>query len=296
MNNNQILIVAFWLALCFGGRLLATDTESEPGEARLSVKSFGLESSKIGDGRAAYSLTGVGVELERCHWQLGVARQWFDWRHPTDFVEDTGGSDPWESFTRLQFGFAHSGVLSERWTGEVLAGITCEFEEELDDSFAAYLGGYGVYQVNPHLLLMIGMFYSRHQEIQTDFDFVPILGMAWNPGATQGFSARLGLPVTRATWHFNENTRVVLDLNTLEGGVARLADDSPLRPGGYVERVSASLALRLETRIGDDLDLSAGIGHSLHRELKLYDSDGGNERSVDIERGMGFEISLSKSF
>jgi len=296
MTNIQILIIAFWLALCFGGRLLASENVSDPRETRLSVKSFGVESSKVGDGSAAYSLAGVWLELERCHWQLGVGRQWFDWENSADFVEDTGGETPWDNFTRLQVGFAQTHRLSDRWSGEILAGITCEFEEELDDSFAAYLGGYGLYQVNSRLMWMIGMFYSRHQEIKTDFDFVPIVGMAWNPGVNQGFSAQLGLPVTRATWHFTSKTRMVLDFTTIEGGVARLADDSSVRPGGYAERISASLALRLETRIGDDVEFSAGIGHSLHRELKLYDSDGGNERSHDIEKGMGIEISISKVF
>jgi hypothetical protein len=292
MNKIQILNLAFWLAVCFGGRLLA----SEPGPFQVEVKGYGLDRSTVGEGSAAYSLSGIGVEVKRCHWQLGLSRQFFDWSDPAGFVEDTGGKDPWESFTRLQFGFSHSSVISERWMGEVMAGVSSEFEEEMDDSFAAYLGGYGIYQATPRLLLMIGMFYSRHQEIETDFDFVPIVGMAWNPETTHGFSARLGLPVTRARWHFNETTRLVLDLNTLEGGVARLADDSPVRPGGYAERVSASLALRFETRIGDGWDLSAGIGHSLQREIKLYDADGGNEHKEDIEEGMGIEISLSKTF
>jgi|GEM_PF-2459751 len=298
MNNNHILLVALWLALCISGRLLANEpkTELESGEARLSVKSFGLEDSTVGDGNASYALAGFGAELEYGSWQFGVAQQRFDWRNTDDFIEDTDGRDPWESFTRLHLGFSHSSEFTERWSGEVMTGITGEFEEEIDHSFSAYLAGYGVYQMNESLFLMVGAFYSQHQEIQTAFDFIPILGLAWNPEATEGLSIQLGVPVTRASWHFNENTRLMLELNSLEGGVARLADDSPVRPGGYAERVSNSVYLRFETQIGNGLELSAGIGHSVEREIKLYDSDGGNSRSEDIEQGMGIEISLSKSF
>lgn len=109
----------------------------------------------------------------------------------------------------------------------MVCGGVMGFEEEVSDSFAGYVGGYATYRVNERLWLTGGFFYSRHQEIAPDFGFVPIIGVLLNLGATHGFSARLGLPETRATWHFNERTRLVLDLKTIEGGVTRLADRDP---------------------------------------------------------------------
>ncbi|MDF3128585.1 DUF6268 family outer membrane beta-barrel protein [Kiritimatiellaeota bacterium B1221] len=293
---TQILIVAFWLTLCHGEKLLASGTASVPEEARVTVRSFVLDEAKVGEGQAAYALTGIGMELDCGSWQWGLSRQWFDWRDAEGFVEDTGGEDPWEQFTRLQLGYSHAKEFSEQWSAKIMGGISSEFEKELDESFALHVGGYGVYRANPNLLFIIGMFYNRHQEISTVFDSVPLLGLAWNTEAASGLSAQLGFPYTRVSWHFDEDTRLVVALNSLEGGVARLANDSPVRPGGYVERISATLGLRLETRIGDGWDFSSGIGHSLHREMKFYDSDGGNEHSEDIEQGMGIEISLSRTF
>lgn len=288
------------LGLGLASALPAEEAKPPPEElvppSSVTARVFALGDSDVKSGGASYATSQAAVELSLCHWELALSRQYFSWKNAAEFVEDTGGDDPWEYFNQVRIGFAHPFIHSERWSSEWFAGGVMGFEEEVSESFAGYVGGYATYRIHPRLLLMGGFFYSQHQEISTDFDFVPILGVVWNPEATHGFSFRLGLPETRATWHFNERTRLVLDLKTLEGGVTRLADNSPVREGGYVELVSASLVLRLETRIGEDWALSAGIGHSIHREMKLYDADGGNRRTLDVERAPGVELSLTRTF
>jgi len=294
MKTQQPLLIVLGLLLFHCGPLLAS--ESEGGDLSLKVHSYGVECSTVDMGDAAYSLRGVSVEAQKCHWQLGVMHQAYDWRNPDRFGVDTQGRDPWGSITRLTFGFSHAGVLSEQWSGQILAGVSGEFEDELDDSLAVYAGGYGVYRWSPRLHAILGIFYSHHAEVETDFDVVPVIGLAWNPEAATGFSARLGLPVTQAQWTFDPQHRLLLDLNTLQGGVTRLADDNPLRPGGYIERVHASLVLRYETQFTESFLLSTGVGYSLEREITLYDSDGSEAFSSDVERGTSIEITLCKTF
>lgn len=283
-------------ALCLTGFVFSAEPDSEPGDAQLQLRVFGVERSSVKSGDASYSVRGARMDLQRCHWKLGVTREAFDWSNPRNFGMDTQGQDPWGSLTSLDLGFTHHVGISERWSGEVLGRASVNFEEETDQSHAFYAGGYGVYQATARLHVLVGFYASEHAEVETDFDLVPLLGVAWNTGAATGFSGRLGIPVTEACWGLTDRSRLVLDLNTLQGGVTRLADDNPLRPGGYLERVHASLGLRIETRIGNTSRISAGIGHSLHREITLYDADGGNARSVDVERGLGIELSFSTSF
>lgn len=298
IRKNAIFTLGF--ALCLGNRLMATEGDlplKEPIPSPFwDARIFAMGNSDLKEGDAGYATSGVAMELGYRHWCLEIERQYFSWRNGETFPGATDGRDPWEFVNRIHLGFSHKHMHSERWMSEFLMGGRMGFEKNMGDSFSAYLGGYGVYRIHPRLILLLGIFYSRHPEIATDYDLMPILGLVWNPEETHGFSAQLGLPETQVRWHFDEQTRLVLDLNTLEGGVTRLANDSPVRERGYAELISATVSLRLERRFGDDVDLSVGIGHSVHRELKLYDSDGGNCRAVDIERGPSIEVSIRKPF
>ena len=262
----------------------------------VTARFFALGESDLETGGSSYATSQAGLEASLWHWQIAVSRQYFSWENADEFIEDTGGEDPWEYLNQVRLGFSHAFVHSDRWSSQWFAGGIMGFEKEVSDSFAGYLGGYATYQINDRLMLLGGFFYSKHQKVSTDFDFIPVVGILWNPGAVRGFSASLGLPETRAIWHFSEATRLGVELKTIEGGVTRLADDNPVREGGYVELISASVVVRLETRIGQNWELSVGVGHSVHREMKLYDADGGNERTVDVERAPGFEFSVSRSF
>ncbi len=256
----------------------------------------GVADATVGDGDAGYALLGGKIEVEAGP-VIGAAKLLdFTWSHPEGFVEDTGGRNPWDTLNEIILGIKHGGRLSERMMYEVTAGVATGFEDQMADSFAAFVGAYGIYGFNETWAVMLGAFYSRHQVIETAFDFIPIIGVSFNAQATDGLSFTLGLPSTDVTWHFNETTRLTLDLSSLEGGVFRLADDSPVREAGYVELVSATASLRLETQIRGGLELGLGVGHAFDREMTLYDHDDGNERSYETEKKPGFLVSLSQSF
>jgi hypothetical protein len=296
MTSSFLSPAAFGLLVLFPVALSAAGgPEPVPGLS-ISTRAFGVADADLDPSDASYAVSGSTVEVGWAHWQAGVTRQFYQWDNPGAFPGLTGPDDPWEFLTRIQLGFQHTHTLTDRWSVDTLAGVLSDFEEELDDSWAAYLGGYGTYRAGEDWLWFVGLLYSHHAEVASDFEWVPVLGLAWRPGATEGLSFRLGLPATRARWHFSPRTRLVLDLNTLEGGVYRLADDSPLLPGGYVEMVNASLSLSLEHRLTNTLELSAGIGHSLHRELKLYDPDGKETDQIDVDPAPSLHLALRASF
>lgn len=264
--------------------------------ATVSLKTAWTDDSDTGDQNAAYSVQSSGIDWETDLVNGAANVSLFDWRNPGLFAEETGGKNPWGSLYGLQFGLHHEGVLTERVIYNVMAGVTSGFEKEADDSFAGYLGGYGMLQLRSETALLLGIYYSRHQEITTDFDLVPIIGLAWNQQTTGGLSFMVGLPETRATWHFSKRQRLVFDIRSIEGGIYRLADANPTRPGGYLELVSASANLSFEVRDVYGCDVAVGAGHTFHREIILYDKDGSNEYKYDVEQAPVLSFSLTRQF
>jgi hypothetical protein len=277
------------------GVAAAMAQDSEPA-ATVKLKYTAADHAEVDDQDAAYGVQSVGFDVEGGPLDGGLSVSFFDWRDPETFVEHTGGNDPWGTLYSLRLGLHHQGVLTENLMVDVMGGVSSGFEKQADDSFAGYLGGYGILQLSPRAALLLGIFYSRHQEIATDFDLVPIIGLTWNRETTEGFSFMLGLPETRASWHFSERYRLVFDIRSIEGGVYRLADDNAARPGGYLELVSASANLWFEAGEVYGFDLAVGAGHTFHREVKLYDRDGGNECKYDVEQAPVFSLALSRSF
>ena len=254
--------------------------------------------STVGSGDSAYALRAAALELEigSC---CGAARVLdFDWSHRDDFVEDTGGRDPWDELYCLDLGVRRSGSLTAGLVYNLAAGITTAFEEDPDNSMSAYIGAYGAYAIGRKWMIFAGAFYSRHQEIVTDYDCVPVLGLSWNAGTADGLSVNLGLPSTDVTWHFSESTALALlvEYNTMECGIYRLADDNAARPGGYAALTGADVSLRFDTCILEGMAVSLGLTQSVNREMDLYDNDGNNEETYDVEEQVGFAVSISRSF
>lgn len=191
MTKLFVLPAAFGLLIHFPvGRTYAGDPETVPGVS-LSVQAYGIAEADMDGCDAAYAVSGSTLALDWAHWQFSAARHFYQWDTPASFPGMTGTGDPWEFFTRLQLGYQHSHTLSDRWSLETLAGVLSDFEEELDDSWAAYLGGYGSYRAGEDWLWFVGLLTSHHAEIDSDFEWVPVLGLAWRPAATDGLSLRL---------------------------------------------------------------------------------------------------------
>lgn len=262
----------------------------------LRLYAGGVPDSTVGDGESAYALILGGVELD-----FGPARgafkiMDFSWNRPGDFVVDTRGRDPWGRLHEISLGVKREGRIRERIGYGISFGVASGFEDQWNDSFSFHGGGYGIFEIAPKWTLVAGLLYSRHQKVRTDFDFLPIAGVSWNAETTEGFSFTLGLPATDLTWHFGEGAALALEIGSLESGIHRLADDSPVREKGYVEFSGATAALRFETRIRDRVGLELGLSYDLSREIKLHDRDGKNERKYDVEKNPGFFASMSLPF
>ncbi len=278
----------------------STDTEHEDsasqGTWRLQLA--GLTRSDAGSGESAYSLSTGALEVHLGSLFVAAKVLDFDWSDGGSFVSSPDGRDPWNRFYHVDVGLRRRGALAPALIYEATAGITTEFEDELSDAQSGYIGAYGAYQINPVWTVFAGGFYSRHRKVETDFDLVPILGLSWNAEARDGLSIRVGLPATGAAWHFSKATSLALslDIGSEECGIYRLADDSEVRPKGYGAFSGAGVTLRFETPVHKDTTLGIGITRTVNREFALYDEDGGNEETVEVEEAIGFTFSLSRCF
>ncbi len=300
--KHATLITVLTLAASASTAVLAARGESDagsvPGAVRLRMGMGGAARSALEGHDAAYAMGVVTADLEVGDFFAGAKGLHFDWSGSRGFVEPTGGRDPWRQLYQLQVGWSRNGAINERLRYTTLLGISSAFESQPEDSLAAFGAAYGLYRLNPRWMLSFGLFGTRHQQIETDYDLVPVLGLLWNAEAAEGLSLELGLPRTEATWRWRGGTHLALALDyaSPESGVYRLDDDSPVRSGGYAELAAATVALRLETPLPGDFNLQAAVSHGLFRELTLYDADGGRDRTYEIEKQFGAMLALERTF
>lgn len=309
MRPRKVIVFAALVAgsavLGPGGAVPGAATGARAGEGpgdgtpgSWSIGFAGTGRSGVGESESAYELRTGMIDLERGSLAASGKVLQFDWSGGRDLFGDTRGRVPWGRLYHLDLGFRRGGVLTPRLMYAALLGVTTGFEEELDRSVSGYGGAYGLYRIGPMWMVSVGAFYSRHQEVATDYDFVPILGISWNAQAAGGLSVNLGLPSTDAVWRFSDATRLTLSLeySSAECGVYRLADDNPLRPGGYVELAGSTVTLRFDTRVHGDVAIGLGVTHALDQEFKLHDPNGYNEETYDVEKQPGLVLSVSRAF
>ena len=268
----------------------------EAGLGALSFCAGGIARSDVADTPASYALSGFEIDAGLGPVGASFKRLSFDWQHTGAFVLDTHGRNPWEDLHEASVVLNWGGPITKRISYLVLGGLTSGYEDQTDDSFYGMAGGMFLLSLSSNWSASAGAILSHHPKVSTHFDFTPVLGVAWRAEASNGLSVSLGLPTTEIAWVFHPGTRLVLDFSSFEGGLYRLADHNPLRPEGYVEFDNSSLALRFETLLGNRLGLSLSVGQALNRKFKLYDANGKNEKTYDIENQPGFIASVSMAF
>jgi hypothetical protein len=305
MRNRTItgLAALAFVTMACGAAAAAAEPMDEQVEVNawagaLSIGFGGVARSEFRDHDAQLEMSVGTIDLRIGSLISSVKLLRFDWMRPADSEKDTGGRDFWDHLYQADVGLYRDGLVSDRMSYQAMLGISTAFEKQPNDALSGYGGAFGVYCINPMWMVSFGAFYSRHQEIATDYDFVPILGLSWNPAAQDGFSFNLGLPSTDATWHFSDRTRLALALNytSEDCGVYRLADDSRIREKGYVEISGSTVTLCLDTRLRNNLALSMGVSQSIAREFTFHDTDGANEQTHNVQNQPGLMIALSQSF
>ncbi len=277
-------------------KTVLSDIEEEDGLGAISFSFGGVTRSDIADTPASYALSGFDISAGIGPVGASFKRLSFDWQRTSDFVLDTHGQKPWGDLNEAAALLNWGGSITTQSSYFVMGGVSVGYEDQTDDAYSLFGGAILSYQFTSNWSASAGAILSHHPKVATSLEFVPVLGIDWRASATNGLTFSLGVPTTEIAWVFRPGTRLVLDMSSFEGGLYRLADDNPLRPSGYVELVNSSISLRYETLLWKRLGLSLGVGQAIDREFKLYDPDGENEKSYDIENKPGFLASVSMAF
>ena len=277
-------------------KTVLSDIEEEAGLGAVSVSFGGVARSDVADTPASYALSGFEIGAGIGPVGASFKRLSFDWQRTGDFVLDTHGQKPWGDLNEASALLNWGGSITTQSSYFVMGGVSVGYEDQTDDAYSLFGGAIASYQFTSNWSASAGALLSHHPKVATSLQFVPVAGIDWRASATHGLTFSLGVPTTEIAWIFHPGTRLVLDMSSFEGGLYRLADDNPLRPSGYVELVNSSVSLRFETLLWKHLGLSLGVGQALDREFNLYDSEGDNKKSYDIENRPGFLATVSMAF
>ena len=277
-------------------KTVLSDIEEEGGLGAVSFTFGGVARADVADTPSSYALSGFEIGAGIGPVGASFKRLSFDWHRAGDFTADTQGLKPWGDLDETSVALNWGGLMTKRISYLVMGGLTSGYEDQTDDSFYGMAGGMFLLSLSSNWSASAGALLSHHPKVATSLQFVPVAGIDWRASATHGLTFSLGVPTTEIAWVFHPGTRLVLDMSSFEGGLYRLADDNPLRPSGYVELVNSSVSLRFETLLWKHLGLSLGVGQALDREFNLYDSEGDNKKSYDIENRPGFLATVSMAF
>ena len=275
--------------------IVPAEDEDTPG-ILMQITIGGIARSDVANKDAAYTLGCSALELSAGSIKGSFKLLRFSWDRPGEYVINTNGRDPWGNLYEVSIGANHGGMITERMSYALMVGATSAYERELDDSFSFHGGGYGMFAINPKWSIAAGALYLKHQKVETDFEIIPVASVSWNTETSSGPSFTIGLPKTELTWHFSKITTLTIDTSAFEGGIYRLADNSPVRKKGYVEFSGTTCSLHINTLIADRIGLTAGLSQALSRKHKLFDHEGKNEIKYDVGKKPGFFVSMAMSF
>jgi len=76
----------------------------------------------------------------------------------------------------------------------------------------------------------------------------------------------------------------------------RLADDSTVEGKGYLEDENLAVGLHLDIAISENSFINIGGQYNFEREFAIYDADGSDKSSHDIDGAFGGALRLSHTF
>jgi hypothetical protein len=294
MKKITLNLLVFIIALSIFPNLAAP---AEPEAARARIWGDAIMNADVGDG--GYSVNQAGASLRWRMFSLSYTRSHYSWSNPGRLPFNNSNRDPWDTLQSLNFDVNFDGdfkLLSEGRQLRWFAGgnIYSSWESDLSNSFG--LGGrLGLaYSLNSNWSFRLGGFLRYHP---TGVDGFPLLGLSWQQDGAerQGWSLALGSPSTMVQYRFNPWLALSLGAS-YHYGVHRLADDSPVYSAGYVRSRHLVAGIYANVTPVERLNLSLGLEGNFWRELRLYNDDGDDLDSYEVDNALGLVFSFSYGF
>ena len=287
------LIILAVMAAAMWGASAAPAQEDDPAEKTveakqgkdLRVSAFAQYKgyAEVGDSSGGFSSSRAGLSVTYWKFTAGYEHRRFFWHDVHRLPFGNGVEDPWQDFHSLYLVGNHFGVINERWSYFVGGGASSSFEREAGPLSIYAMAGVG-YGITPRLRVRLGAIVAYHP-VQSIL--LPVIGLTYGGGRggrpEPGFSFSLGFPETAATYRFNQS--VALKMTVLyQHGIYKLADDSSVQRGGYLEGRHVKAGLYLDYSPLENVDISVGGGYDFLGYMWIYNDNGHLRGDWDIGR------------
>ncbi|WP_029897232.1 hypothetical protein [Desulfohalovibrio reitneri] len=288
MRTSIALLIALSLTLT-----LAAETRAQKQDLRVRITGSGVARSDFDQTDGRVQETRAALEARYSLLKIGYEGRFFDWNE-TESIAFSRGETPWQTLHRLTAGITYGGRLTRDWNWFAGATGHSSFEEQLDDSYGGAFRLGGTYQASDNVSIDVGAgLFANAVEIKG----LPLLSVNYD-GLDQsgtGWTARLGTGGTFLSYRPMRNLGIVGQLD-LENDTYRMADDSDVRPEGYVKIRHFVGSLFLEIEPTDNLSFTGGPQYHFGREYTFYNQDGDEQNTFDVDPAFGGLIEAKYKF
>lgn len=253
--------------------------------------SFFVSSSASYDGKADFKNSDENVEISSFTINAGTdfltltyKRTDFDWSN--DYNLDT--------LHYLYADLHHSGEITKKFTYHAGIGLAAGFEDDFhaDENYSIAPRLAIGYKFNNDFSFFGGA-YAQFNE--ADNKFMPIIGMKYRNDDALGFSGSIAYPATKANYKFNDFISANATL-LVHKEFYQLSDNSSFAKSGYVfdESVGTSLGVTLNPL--SMLSIDAGVNCYFEHEYTLYNHNGDEIGSLEVDPSLGGYVNVRARF
>ncbi|BBD08115.1 uncharacterized protein DFE_1389 [Desulfovibrio ferrophilus] len=258
----------------------------------ISVETGIVSDADYDDREGGFSVLQADVSMTYDILRLSYGVRSYDWNDRTGLPFGNGVDDPWDQLHEIELSAHDRGRINSEWGWFYVAGVSAAYEEEMDDSLGMFVGGGASYALSDAWAVQMGVGVAGHK---IRWAVVPILGVMWNQGVEQGFSARIGFPEAELVYRFDPQWAVHL-AGRVEYDLWRLADDSTVRSKGYLEESGIRVGLYGDWTPTKELFVRFGPEFIFARETTFYNSDGDEQNSYNSGATVGGSFSIGYHF
>ena len=257
-----------------------------------SANAFYINATGSYDGKADLKDSNQDVEISSYRifggnefLTLGYKKTEFDW---------SDGRYNLDSLNYLYADIHYGGAIAGNFTYHAGIGLSSGFEDDcnLPEN----------YSISPRIAF--GYKFNQDWEgfagVATQFNevenkFLPIIGVKYRDDGALGFSGSIAYPATKATYRFSQ----FLALNAtmlVHQELYQLSDSSNISREGYIFDESVGTSFGVSITPLKMLTIDAGLNTYFNHEYTVYDKNGNELRSIEVDPSAGAYVNVRAAF
>lgn len=222
---------------------------------------------------------------------FSYSRWEYDWER-ADTLPFYKGKTPIESMQRVKLHANLPVFINEEWFMLNVVNVNATYEKEFNNAFGAGVLSFLSYKVDEQHAIQMGAFANYHP-VKTLA--LPVLGYTYRLREKEGLSVLLGFPRAYVGYKLSPNLLFNAGM-VYSQAVIRLADDSGIEEGGYIEAKDFQSNIGLRYEWNEQLELSGDLLYAFKRDFAIFDHQADEIESYSIEPSAGFMVKLKYRF